>query len=636
MKPWQYWLIFVLCLAVVFAAMGWVSVTTLRLDRSQAEAGQKAAFEENVRLALWRMESALAPLLARESSRPYFVYSSFYPPERAYTKMYREVDNWEIMVPSPLLTEENPRVILHFQFDPDGRLSSPQVPEGKMKKLSLSAYDNGAMIDTTDKELQALKACLSAKALLAALPENSRADPARRAVYLGNADNRVVGNASGNMDNNTWAANQPMQQNAAPQPGGQQGLWPDQQEAKNLNEYNVRNQQQMDVRTNVIGRFQKPAWPQGTKGGKQGKEAVAGDVREGILKPLWINGALILARRVTVDGRDYVQGCRLNWPAIRSELLAQIKDLLKEADLEPVRTDASGHEGRVLAGLPVRLLPGSMPAGTPPGGLTPVQVSLIIAWSCVLLAGGAVGILLAGAVTLSERRGAFVSAVTHELRTPLTTFRMYAEMLSEGMVTDEGKKRHYLATLCAEGSRLSHLVENVLSYARLERGRAAGRVETLAVADVLDRTMERLSQRAEQAGMKLIMGGENGAAEDSILRVRVRTDLSALEQILFNLVDNACKYAAQADDKRIHIEPAPAGRFVAIRVRDHGPGISEADARKLFRPFSKSAKHAAESAPGVGLGLALSRRLARQMGGDLRIASAASGGACFELTLPQV
>ncbi len=73
---------------------------------------------------------------------------------------------------------------------------------------------------------------------------------------------------------------------------------------------------------------------------------------------------------------------------------------------------------------------------------------------------------------LSERRRIFVSAVTHELRTPLTTFRLYTDMLADGMVSGEEKRRSYLERLRGEAQRLSHLVENVLFYARLESGRA--------------------------------------------------------------------------------------------------------------------------------------------------------------------
>jgi signal transduction histidine kinase len=115
---------------------------------------------------------------------------------------------------------------------------------------------------------------------------------------------------------------------------------------------------------------------------------------------------------------------------------------------------------------------------------------------------------------------------------------------------------------------------------------------------------------------------------------QVTTDVSAVEQILFNLVDNACKYAAHSERKEIRIGAECHGKWASIQVRDGGPGFTDAEARKLFQPFSKSARQAAHSAPGVGLGLALSRRLARDLGGDLKLNRNIKDGACFELTLP--
>ncbi len=237
---------------------------------------------------------------------------------------------------------------------------------------------------------------------------------------------------------------------------------------------------------------------------------------------------------------------------------------------------------------------------------------LPIAWGCVLLAATAVAALLWGVLRLSDRRAAFVSAVTHELRTPLTTFHMYTEMLAEGMVTGEDARQQYLGTLRAEASRLSHLVENVLAYARLERGRANGRIEEVTLGALVERVRGRLADRAGRAGMQLIVEGD-----EETLSVIVRANPSAVEQILFNLVDNACKYAAGAEDKRIHLAAERSGGRPQLRVSDHGPGIAPAALRRLFRPFSKSAHEAANTAPGVGLGLALSRRLARDMGSHL-------------------
>jgi signal transduction histidine kinase len=252
----------------------------------------------------------------------------------------------------------------------------------------------------------------------------------------------------------------------------------------------------------------------------------------------------------------------------------------------------------------------------------------MIAWACALLAAAAVAGLLWGVMQLSERRAAFVSAVTHELRTPLTTFQMYAEMLADGMVTEESQRAEYLATLRREASRLIHLVENVLSYARLERGRANHRMERLTAGELVDRVVPRLSDRARQSGMELRI--EMPAPVTSEV---VCTNPGVVEQILFNLVDNACKYAKQADDRRIHLGSQLGRGHLELTVRDHGPGVAARSARRVFRPFCKSARDAAESAPGVGVGLALSRRLARQLGGELSLVSVNGRGASFLLVL---
>ena len=101
-------------------------------------------------------------------------------------------------------------------------------------------------------------------------------------------------------------------------------------------------------------------------------------------------------------------------------------------------------------------------------------------------------------MSLSQRRGAFVSAVTHELRTPLTTFRLYTEMLLEGMAPDEKTRHEFLQTLQRESERLDHLVKNVLAYARLEGNRTRATLEEISVCDLVARAGVRLDARARR------------------------------------------------------------------------------------------------------------------------------------------
>jgi signal transduction histidine kinase len=584
-RIWRIWLVFGVCLAVVLAAIGWISLMALRLDASEAQARRQAALEENVRLALWRMESALAPVVATESARPYFAYSAFYPPARPYTCMMEQVGEHDPVVASPLLIESTQHVLLHFQFGPDGELQSPEAPAGQYLAMAYVHRVPSANLETATARLRELRHKISRDALLATVGDEHQRRVATPPVQEEQIENNYES--------------------------------PRRQSALNRSEYQKRQQTfeqtlQQSQAVNVLA--SEPAtWP---------------ELREGVLRPVWSGDTLLLARRVLLNGQSYLQGCWLDWPEIRQWLLGEVQDLLPAADLKPVENGSKDERERALASLPIRLEPGELALEAAPT-LSPIRFSLLIAWGCVLVAALAVATLLFGVVSLSERRGTFVSAVTHELRTPLTTFRMYAEMLADGMVPDEQQRRRYLGTLCTEAERLSHLVENVLAYARLERQRRPTRTQIIAVPDLLARISGRLKARAAQAGMDLAVAPDGHASPAT-----VRADPSAVEQILFNLVDNACKYAATTADRRIEVDAMPNGVTAVIRVRDHGPGLSASSRKRLFTPFSKSAQDAAGSAPGVGLGLALSRRLARSMGGDLSLDPLVGEGACFVLTLP--
>ncbi len=336
------------------------------------------------------------------------------------------------------------------------------------------------------------------------------------------------------------------------------------------------------------------------------------------MHPLWMGDRLLLVRRVRLGDQTWLQGCWLDWDALRTWLVQRVTDLLPDAELVPAagsntlladpRPAVGGHERPapyLLAALPIRMVPGRISAA---------DESLVASDPHVpdrgLAVRGAGRGRRRGAGpwhdALSERRAAFVSAVTHELRTPLTTFRMYTEMLAGGMVPDEARRREYLHTLRGESDRLAQLIENVLSYARLERRRAATHTEEVTIGQLLDRFADRLRNRAEQAEMELDL-----VIDESLCDATVRTDVSAVEQIVANLVDNACKYAAGAEDRRIHVQVQADARWLRLRVTDHGPGVAADVVGRLFRPFHRSAQDAANSAPGVGLGLALSRRLAR-------------------------
>lgn len=541
--------LFALCAAALLGVMAWLTVTLRRLDETERKGREQAALEESVRLALWRMESLVAPLVAQENAR--------WPGDG------RASDG-----------AHTPLVRLHFQWDARGRLSVARARKDDARDLEARATRLG------DRQT-----------LLARLRDDGlQGDP----VAVVRPAPKV----------SEWARSPATKQ--APV------TLREQQQALSEGEFQARASN-VAVLGAERAKLTAPATPP------------AAPVRLGRLEPLWLAGELVLARRVQRGSELLVQVCWLDWPELRTTLLAAVQDLLPEARLEPASEQDA--PARRLAALPVRLVPGASLA-TAAVSAGHAGLPLAIAWSLATLALVAIGSLLYGLAALGERRAAFVSAVTHELRTPLTTFRMYADMLAEGMVRP-AHQREYLETLRREAVRQAHLVENVLAYSRLERGRYRAARERVAVTDLIAGVRDALAVQAKQAGMELV-GPEPGVPDELVV-----VDRSAVERILSNLVDNACKYAGQAADRRIHLDVALEADAVCVHVSDHGPGVTRAEARRVFRPFHKSASEAARSAPGVGLGLALSKRLARASGADLGLVAWAGGGARFRLRLPR-
>lgn len=348
------------------------------------------------------------------------------------------------------------------------------------------------------------------------------------------------------------------------------------------------------------------------------------------LEPLWVDGRLLLVRRVVRDGAESLQGIAFEEPALRQWLLGEVRDLLPAGDLRPVPAGEPSDPGRRLALLPWRLEPGPVPVEIDAGGRPSVRLGLRLAAGAIVAVAATAGLLLLAGLRLARRRTEFASAVIHELRTPLTTFRVYTDLLADEMVTEQ-ERPGYLATLRREADRLGHLVENVLAFARLERRRppAAPRI---ALGTALRSAAERLARRAAEAGLGLEVRVAP-EAED----VEVAIESLALERILDNLCDNSCRYGRGDAGSPLELSAALDRRHAVVRWRDHGPGIDHAARRRLFRPFQRVGNGAdPASAAGVGLGLALSRRLARRSGGDLRFTEPSAGGAAFELRLPVV
>jgi len=356
------------------------------------------------------------------------------------------------------------------------------------------------------------------------------------------------------------------------------------------------------------------------------------------LIPLWVQPPthkepeLFLVRAAVNPNGATLQGIWADWRGIRQRLLDNIQDLFpldSGITLRPVVDEQDSSRGKMLATIPVALEPGVLKENRDLG-VTPLRMILVIAWILVAFAVITAGLVLRTAIELGERRGRFVSAVTHELRTPLTTFQLYSQMLADGMVRDEKTRREYLETLKKESERLGRIVENVLLYARVEGHRTKLQKEKIEAEELLRHVFPRLEKRASEGGFQL--DADVSQAEG----VFAETDPQAVEQILFNLVDNSCKYASGATDRRLHLHIKRSGDGLQILYSDHGPGIPVEETSRIFLPFERGSKDLAGGAPGIGLGLTLARAMAKELGGDLKLVPHGGPGAAFSLLLPTV
>ena len=655
--------------AVSLAAIVMLSVLsrvaqTIERDRDDAYLAAQAAkiaVEQRDRIsrAVWRLDTMLTPLIAQESTRPPETYRPFLieSPEvaaddparqsrRPITRNGLTVGEGEA-IPSPLLGWTSDYVRVHFQIDDDGVWSSPQVPAQDEPWRNWIASDE---VERRRRLLDELRSSVSSTELFARLPTAQlaiRADKiyaTNTSDYGGNLDAARVG------DTSAYRQDSLMQMEQAGL-NGAEGARGASDAGQEVRDWELRNRL-FETFANESLRNQRIVLEY--EQAQVGSEFVA----EGVTRPVWNGDKLLLIRRVPGEGCELIQGCWLDWTKLRERLLADIVELLPEADLRPADGKVPLEPSMLLATLPVRLV---VPEATPGIGNeagvssrpSAVRRVLTVAWVLMAAALIAGGVLIIQAESLAERRAQFVSSVTHELRTPLTTFRMYAEMLESGMVPPGESTRGYLSTLRIESERLEHLIENVLAYSRIEHGRTKRKPTTLRLGELLARIEPRLRGRADGAGFAWRLevdsarcssesGGDasdaesSGARENEDLLARVvSVDPIAYEQILFNLVDNACKYG-RGENSSVTVRIVLDETSWTTEVSDRGPGLDAAVRRRLFRPFSKTDFEAATTAPGIGLGLALCRRLAQGMGGRLELADEPASGACFRLRLPMV
>jgi signal transduction histidine kinase len=328
---------------------------------------------------------------------------------------------------------------------------------------------------------------------------------------------------------------------------------------------------------------------------------------------------LKLSRQVWIGERRWTQGMLIDRPALERWLEAQVLGSPELAAAITLDWRAGQEFAEPFAMLHVdAVLHTSI--GETAGQRFVILLGVLLALALITML-IAVDRTLATMVARAQERERFIAAVTHELRTPLTSIRMYSEMLEQGMVGDPVRQTSYHRTIRSEAERLSRLVEQVLTLARLDQTTDAPRVDEPApLTEIIASVVELLRPQAEQRELTLDVQLDQLDPECALLRLPRDT----LTQVLTNLIDNAIKFSPPGAGA-IELRATSMTKGVRLVVGDRGPGVEPELLARMFEPFVRGRVADESATPGTGIGLALVRSLVGELGGRI-VARAREGG----------
>jgi signal transduction histidine kinase len=328
-------------------------------------------------------------------------------------------------------------------------------------------------------------------------------------------------------------------------------------------------------------------------------------------------------------------GSMFGYPAVlasgQPQLLAELTPaMLEDAAASPERAAALrelGLQSQICLPLVVRdtVVGAITVASTEPGRRLGSAEMTLVEHLCRRVAQAVdAAQLYRAAVQASRAKSSFLAVMSHELRTPLNAILGYADLILVGIparVPDE--TRHQVERIRYSAAHLLELVDDLLSFARVEAGRDRVQVETVQLEAVVREAVAMIQPLAAGKGLKLGL-----SLPDS---VTMSTDRAKLIRILHNLLSNAAKFTAQGSVK---VDVRTDGDHVIAKVIDTGIGIAPANQERIFDPFWQVEQSPTRQHGGTGIGLGVARQLARMLGGDLTVESEVGKGSTFTLRLP--
>lgn len=226
-------------------------------------------------------------------------------------------------------------------------------------------------------------------------------------------------------------------------------------------------------------------------------------------------------------------------------------------------------------------------------------------------------------------KGDFLAVMSHELRTPLTSILGYQELLADGIsgpVTE--LQRQHLSRIEASALHLLGLIDELLTFSRLEAGRESIKLDTVRVVTMLDAAAALVAPLAAAKSLAVIVDPVASSGDGEL---STRTDWVKLQQVLVNLLSNAIKFTERGS---VTVSARAESDQLVIDVCDTGIGIAAEHLEHIFEPFRQVEQHSTRRAGGTGLGLSVSRQLLTLLGGSLGVQSTLGHGSVFSVRMP--